>query len=80
MMRKKKFPKIDSLDDKKNAELYTNQINRNREIQKEYALAEKQTLEDMKKLKRQKIAAMKRIKQTCKKEKSLISYYNQLSC
>ena len=79
-MRRKKFRKIDSLDDKKNAELYANQINRNREIQKEYALAEKQTLEDMKKLKKQEIAAMKRIKQTCKKKKSIISYYNQLSC
>ena len=79
-MRKKRFPKIDSLDDKKSAELHTNQINRNREIQKEYALAEKQTLEDMKKLKRQEIAAMKRIKQTCKKKKSIISYYNQFSC
>ena len=79
-MRKRKFPKIDSLDDKKSEELYINQVNRNREIQKEYALAEKQTLEDMKKLKRQKIAAMKKIKQTCKKKKSIISYYNQLSC
>ena len=79
-MRKKPFSKIDSLDDKKNAELHANMVSRNREIQKEYALAEKQTQEDMKKLKRQEIAAMKRIKQTCKKKKSLLSYYNQLSC
>jgi len=79
-MRKKPYHKIDSLDDKKSAELHTNMVNRNREIQKEYALAEKQSLEDMKRLKRQEIAAMKRIKQTCKKKKSLISYYNQLSC
>ena len=79
-MRKKSFPKIESLDDKKNAELHANMISRNREIQKEYALAEKRTQEDMRKLKRQEIAAMKRIKQTCKKKKSIISYYNQLSC
>jgi hypothetical protein len=79
-MRKKTLPKIESLDDKKNAELHTDMINRSREIQKEYALAEKQTKEDMKRLKRQEVAAMKRIKQTCKKKKSLISYYNQLSC
>ncbi len=79
-MIKKIFPKIESLDNKKNAELRTNMLNRNRAIQKEYALAEKQSQEDMKRLKKQEIAAMKRIKQTCKKEKNLISYYNQFSC
>ena len=61
MIRRKPFPKIGSLDDKKSAELHDNQINRNREIQKEYALAEKQTQDDMKKLQRQKLAAIKRI-------------------
>ena len=80
MMKKRIFPKFGSLNEKKCEELHTDMINRSREIQKDYALAEKQTKEDMKKLKKQEIAAMKRIKQVCKKEKSIISYYNQLSC
>lgn len=79
-MLKRSFPKFGSLNYKKCEELHTDMVNRSREIKKDYALAEKQTKEDMKRLKRQEIAAMKRIKQTCKKEKSLISYYNQLSC
>lgn len=79
-MKKKIFPKYGSLNDKKCEALHSEMISRNRQIKKDYALAEKQTKEDMKKLKRQEIAAMKRIKQVCKKEKSIISYYNQLSC
>ncbi len=79
-MRKKIFQKFRSLNDKKSEELHSDMVNRSRQIQKEYDLAEKQSNEDMKKLKKQEIAAMKRIKQVCKKEKSIISYYNQLSC
>ncbi len=80
MLRKKVFPTFGSLNTKKCEELHSDMINRSRQIKKDYALAEKQTQEDMKRLKRQEIAAMKRIKQVCKKEKNLISYYNQLSC
>ncbi len=79
-MRKKFFRKFRSLNDKKSEELHSDMVSRSRQIQKEYDLAEKQTKEDMKRLKKQEIAAMKRIKQVCKKEKSIISYYNQLSC
>ena len=79
-MLKKSFPKYGSLNKKKCEELHTDMVNRSRKIQKDYALAEKQIKEDMKKLKRQEIAALKRIKQVCKKKKSIISYYNQLSC
>ncbi len=79
-MRKKIFQKFRSLNDKKSEALHSDMVNRSRQIQKEYDLAEKQSKEDMKKLKKQEIAAMKRIKQVCKKEKSIISYYNQLSC
>jgi hypothetical protein len=80
MIKRKVFPKFGSLNDKKCEELHSDMVSRSREIQKDYALAEKQTKEDMKRLKRQEVAAMKRIKQVCKKEKSIISYYNQLSC
>jgi len=69
-----------SLSDKKCQELHSDMLNRSRQIKKDYELAEKQTEEDMKQLKRQEIAAMKRIQEVCKKEKSIISYYNQLSC
>lgn len=79
-MLKKTFPKYGSLNNKKCEELHTDMVNRSRKINKDYALAEKQIKEDMKKLKRQEIAALKRIKQVCKKKKSIISYYNQLSC
>ncbi|MCP3901016.1 MAG: hypothetical protein GY707_15025 [Desulfobacteraceae bacterium] len=79
-MRKKFFPKFRSLNEKKREELHSDMVSRSRQIQKEYDLAEKQTKEDMKRLKKQEIAAVKRIKQVCKKEKSIISYYNQLSC
>ncbi len=79
-MRKRIFHKFGSLNDKKCEELHSDMVNRSRQIQKDYELAEKQTKEDMKILKRQEIAAMKRIKQVCKKEKSIISYYNQFSC
>jgi hypothetical protein len=72
--------KFGSLNDKKSQELHSDMTSRSRQIKKDYELAEKQTEEDMKKLKQQEIAAMKRIKEVCKKEKSLISYYNQLSC
>ena len=74
------FPKFGGLNKKKCEELHIEMIKRSREIKKEYALAEKQTNKDMKRLKKQELAAKKRIMQTCKKEKSFISYYNQLSC
>ncbi len=79
-MKKRGFYNFGSLDDRKCEELHSEMVSRNRQIQKDYKLAEKQSNEDMKKLKKQQIAAMKRIKQTCKEQKSLISYYSQLSC
>ena len=79
-MIKKSFTKFGSLNKKKCQELHIDMINRSREIQKDNDLAEKQIQEDMKRLKRQEVAAKKRIEITCKKKKSIISYYNQLSC